>query len=89
MRFRRTLIAADPRAQARSAPIQSFTVSGTYAVTAGEIQFTPDSTGEGKGMRMLAGRVAGRDRITVPFTYRNGTVQRRRVLELVRRDDIL
>ncbi len=89
VRFRRTLISSDPRAQGRTAPIQSLTVSGTYAVTEGEIAFTPDSTGDGKGLRMLAGRVTGRDRITVPFTYRNGTVQRRRVLELVRRDDIL
>jgi hypothetical protein len=65
------------------------TVSGTYAVVAGEIRFTPDSSGETKGLRMLAGRVERGDRISVPFMYRNGAVQRRRVLELVRRDDIL
>ena len=89
VRFRRTIISSDPRAQARETPIQSLTVSGTYVVAGGELRFTPDSTGDGKGMRMLAGRVESKDRISVPFTYRNGSVQRRRVPELVRRDDIL
>lgn len=89
VRFRRTLTSSDRRAQARQAPIQSLTVTGTYAVTDGDIHFTPDSTGETRGLRMLAGRVESASRISVPFTYRNGTVQRRRVLELHRRDDIL
>jgi len=88
VRFRRTLISSDRRAQAREVPIQTMTVSGTYAVVAGEIIFTPDTAGDAKGLRMLAGRVERTDRISVPFAYRNGAVQRRRVLELVRRDDI-
>ena len=89
VRFRRTLTSSDRRAQARQVPIQSYTVNGTYVIAEGEIQFTPDSTTETRGLRMLAGRVESANRISVPFTYRNGTVQRRRVLELHRRDDIL
>lgn len=89
VRFRRTLTSADRRAQGRQTPIQSMTVTGTYAVTRGEISFTPDPTGDAKGMKMLAGKVETGDRIAVPFTYRNGAVQRMRVLRLERRDDIL
>lgn len=89
VRFRRTLTSSDRRAQARDVPIQSMTVTGTYVVVEGEIRFTPDTTAATKGLRMLAGRVQGRDRISVPFTYRNGSVARRRVLELHLRNDIL
>lgn len=89
VRFRRSLISSDVRAQAREVPIQSMTVTGTYVVVAGEIRFTPDSTGDAKGLRMLAGRTERGDRISIPFEYRNGAVARRRVLELLLRDDIL
>lgn len=88
VRFRRTLTTGD-RARSRETPIQSMTVNGTYAVVGAEIRFTPDSSGDSKGVRMLAGKIVGPLRITVPFDYRNGAVQRRRVLELHRRDDIL
>ena len=89
VRFRRTLTSADRRAQARQTPIQSMTVTGTYLVTRGEITFTPDSSGDAKGMKMLGGKVETGDRIAVPFTYRNGAVQRQRVLRLERRGDII
>lgn len=88
VRFRRTLTSSDPRARSREAPVQSLTVNGSYVVVADEIRFTPDSSSETRGLRMLAGRVESASRISVPFTYRNGTAQRRRVLELHRRDDI-
>ena len=89
VRVRRTLTSADRRAQGRQVPIQSMTVNGTYVVMRGEIRFTPDSSGDAKGMKMLAGTVETGDRIAVPFTYRNGAVQRQRVLRLERRDDII
>jgi len=89
VRFKRSLTGSDRRAASRQAPIQSMTVSGTYAVTGTEIRFTPDSTGDGKGLRMLAGKVEGPQRISVPFDYRNGAVERRRVLHLALRNDIL
>ena len=91
VRFRRTLTTSDERTRtsSRTAPIQSMTVSGTYAVTGKEIRFIPDSTGDSRGLRMLGGTVIGPQRISLPFDYRNGAVQRHRVLELHRRDDIL
>jgi hypothetical protein len=89
VRFRRTMVSSDRRAQGRQAPLQSLSVTGRYEVVGSEIRFDPDSTGDGKGLRMLAGTILGPRRITVPFDYRNGAVQRRRVLELHRRDDIL
>lgn len=89
VRFRRTMVSSDRRAQGRQAPLQSLSVTGRYEVVGSEIRFDPDSTGDGKGLRMLAGTIVGPRRITVPFDYRNGAVQRRRVLELHRRDDIL
>lgn len=89
VRFRRTLGSNDPRAQARLTPIQTMSVTGSYEVIGTEIRFRPDSSGDTKGVRMLTGKVEGARRISVPFDYRNGAVQRRRVLELHRRDDIL
>lgn len=89
VRYRRTLFSRDARSRGRAAPLQTMSVGGTYAIVNGEIQFTPDSTRESRGMRMLAGRVESGRRISVPFDYRNGNVERRRTLVLVRRDDIL
>ena len=89
VRFKRSHTGSDKRAGSRQAPIQSMTVSGTYAVLAGEITFKPDSSGDGKGLKMLAGRVEGPKSISVPFDYRNGLVERRRVLHLTLRNDIL
>jgi hypothetical protein len=89
IQFRRTLISGDRRAQLRQAPLQTMSVTGLYEVVGTEIRFEPDSSGDGKNLRMLAGTIVGPRRITVPFDYRNGSVRRRRVLELHRRDDIL
>lgn len=89
VRFKRSHTGADKRAGSRQTPIQSMTVSGTYAVLAGEITFAPDSSGDGKGLRMLAGKVEGPRSISVPFNYRNGLVERRRTLYLTLRNDIL
>lgn len=89
VRFRRTIVSADVRSQVRQAPIQTLAVAGRYEVVGNEIRFQPDSSGDTRGLRMLTGTVQGPRRITVPFDYRNGAAQRRRVLELHRRDDIL
>jgi hypothetical protein len=89
IQFRRTMVSGDRRAQGRQAPLQTMSVTGRYVVVGTEIRFDPDSTGEGKGLRMLAGTIDGPRRITLPFDYRNGALERRRVLELHRRDDIL
>lgn len=88
VRFRRSLNTADARS-ARTAQIQSMTVTGTYAVVGKEIRFTPDPSKEAQGVRMLAGTVDSGQRISVPFDYRNGSLQRRRVLKLQLRNDIL
>jgi hypothetical protein len=87
VRFKRTLSAQGTRS--REAPIQSMTVTGRYEVTGTTIRFVADSSGEMKGVRMLDGTVDGPQRITVPFDYRNGAVQRQRVLRLQFRGDIL
>jgi hypothetical protein len=87
--YRRTMVSSDRRAQLRQAPLQTMSVTGLYEVVGSEIRFDPDSTGDGKGLKMLAGTVVGPRRITLPFNYRNGSMERRRVLELHRRDDIL
>lgn len=87
VRFKRTLSAQGARS--REAPIQSMTVTGRYEVTGTTIRFVADSTGELKGVRMLDGTIEGPQRISVPFDYRNGAVQRQRVLRLQFRGDIL
>lgn len=87
VRFKRTLSASGARS--REAPIQSMTVTGRYEVTGTTIRFVADSSGEMKGVRMLDGTVEGPQRISVPFDYRNGAVQRQRVLRLQYRGDIL
>lgn len=87
VRFKRTLSAQGARS--REAPIQSMTVTGRYEVTGTTIRFVADSSGELKGVRMLDGTVEGPQRISVPFDYRNGAVQRQRVLRLQFRGDIL
>ena len=89
VRFKRSLTTADSRAGGRSAPIQSMTVTGRYEVTGKEIRFIADSTSETKGIRMLNGTLDGPQRLSLPFDYRNGAVQRRRVLRLQLRNDIL
>ncbi len=87
VRFKRTLSAQGTRS--REAPIQSMTVTGRYEVTGTTIRFVADSSGELKGVKMLDGTVEGPQRISVPFDYRNGAVQRQRVLRLQFRGDIL
>ncbi len=89
VRYRRTLYSRDPRGRDRAAAVQTLSVGGTYLIANGEIRFTPDSTKESRGLQMLAGRVETARRISVPFDYRNGNVERRRTLRLVRQDNIL
>lgn len=89
VRFKRSLTTSDARAGTRNAPIQSMTVTGRYEVTGQEIRFIADSTSETKGVSMLNGTIEGPQRISLPFDYRNGAVQRRRVLRLQLRNDIL
>lgn len=89
VRFKRSLTTSDARAGTRNAPIQSMTVTGRYEVTGKEIRFIADSTSETKGVSMLNGTIEGPQRISLPFDYRNGAVQRRRVLRLQFRNDIL
>jgi hypothetical protein len=89
IQFRRTMVSSDRRAQLRQAPLQTMSVTGLYEIVGTEIRFDPDSTGDGKGLKMLSGTIVGPRRITLPFDYRNGAMQRRRLLELHRRDDIL
>ena len=87
VRFKRTLSAQGTRS--REAPIQSMTVTGRYEVTGTSIRFLADSSSEMRGVRMLDGTVEGPQRISVPFDYRNGAVERKRVLKLEFRGDIL
>lgn len=89
VRFKRSLSTSDSRAGSRSAPIQSLTVTGRYEVTGKEIRFIPDSTSDSRGVNMLNGTIDGAQRLSLPFDYRNGAVQRRRVLRLQFRNDIL
>ena len=89
VRFKRSLSTSDSRARSRSAPIQSLTVTGRYEVTGKEIRFIPDSTSDSRGVNMLNGTIDGAQRLSLPFDYRNGAVQRRRVLRLQFRNDIL
>lgn len=89
VRFKRSLTTSDTRAGGRTAPIQSMTVTGRYEVTGKEIRFIPDSTSDTRGVSMLNGTIDGAQRLSLPFDYRNGAVQRRRVLRLQFRNDIL
>ncbi|MCE9600979.1 MAG: hypothetical protein K8S21_02035 [Gemmatimonadetes bacterium] len=89
VRFKRSLSTSDSRAGSRTAPIQSMTVTGRYEVTGKEIRFIADSTSDTRGVRMLNGTIDGAQRLSLPFDYRNGAVQRRRVLRLQFRNDIL
>ncbi|MBX3133474.1 MAG: hypothetical protein KF689_08845 [Gemmatimonadaceae bacterium] len=89
VRYRRTLYSADPRGRSRRIPLQTMTVTGTYAVIDSEILFNPDPSEETRGLRMLAGRVVGPREISLPFQYRNGTRQRDRTLVMRRDDNIL
>lgn len=88
VRFRRTLTTSDARG-IRQAPIQSMTVTGRYEVTGDAIRFIADESKDLQGVQMLDGTVEGPRRIAVPFDYRNGAVQRRRVLRLEWRGNIL
>ena len=91
VRFRRTLTTAAGRAHAlaRTTPLQTMTVTGTYAVTGRTVRFTPDPNGDARGVQMLDGTLESPRRITVPFDYRNGRVARRRTLHLEFRPEIL
>ena len=87
VRFKRTLSTSGARS--RQAPIQSMTVTGRDEVTGTSIRFLADSSSEMRGVRRLDGTVEGPQRISVPFDYRNGAVERKRVLKLEFRGDIL
>ncbi len=87
VRFKRSLATAGSRD--RAAPIQSMTVTGRYEVTGTSIRFVADSSSDVRGVRMLDGTIEGPQRISVPFDYRNGAVERKRVLRLQYRGDIL
>ena len=91
VRFRRTLtsVGGSTRSLARSTPVQSMTVNGTFAVTGGAIRFTPDPSADTQGLQMLDGTVESSGRIAVPFDYRNGAVSRRRILRLRHAPNIL
>ena len=91
VRFRRTLTAAggSTRSLARTSPVQSMTVNGTFAVTGSAIRFTPDPSADTQGLQMLDGTVESSGRIAVPFDYRNGAVTRRRILRLRHAPNIL
>ena len=89
VRFKRTLTSNDPRAQSRTAPVQSMTVTGRYEITGTTIRFIADSSSQTRGVKMLDGTVDSPQRISVPFDYRNGSVERKRVLTLQYRADIL
>ena len=89
VRFKRSLTTSDARSGTRNAPIQSMTVTGRYEVTGTEIRFITDPSSETKGVSMLNGTIEGPQRISLPFDYRNGAVERRRVLRLQFRSDIL
>lgn len=91
VRFRRSLTAAagQARAMARTVPLQTITVTGTYAVAGRILRFTPDPNGDARGVQMLDGTLESPRRISVPFDYRNGRVARRRTLHLEFRPEIL
>lgn len=91
VRFRRTLtsVGGSTRSLARSTPMQSMTVNGTFAVTGSAIRFTPDPSADTQGLQMLDGTVESSGRIAVPFDYRNGAVARRRILRLQHAPNIL
>ncbi len=89
VRFRRTLYSASARARGRQAPLQTMTVTGTWAQSDSTIRFTPDDNPETRGLRMLAGTVRSARELSVPFHYRNGQRERDRVLVMTKRDDIL
>lgn len=91
VRFRRTLtsVGGSTRSLARSTPVQSMTVNGTFAVTGSAIRFTPDPSADTQGLQMLDGTVESSGRIAVPFDYRNGAVSRRRILRLRHAPNIL
>ena len=91
VRFRRTVtsVGGSTRSLARSTPVQSMTVNGTFAVTGSAIRFTPDPSADTQGLQMLDGTVESSGRIAVPFDYRNGAVSRRRILRLRHAPNIL
>lgn len=87
VRFKRTLATAGSRS--RQAPIQSMTVTGRYEIIGKSIRFVADSSSDTRAVRMLDGTIDGPQRISLPFDYRNGAVERKRVLRLQFRGDIL
>ena len=88
VRYRRTLQIDDPRGQ-RTAPLQSMSVTGTYALVGDSIRFTPDSASGTGSVRMLTGSVRSSRELLVPFHYRNGAQLRERTLVMQRRDNII
>ena len=70
-------------------PANIFAIDDLRIVTGKEIRFIPDSTSDTRGVSMLNGTIDGAQRLSLPFDYRNGAVQRRRVLRLQFRNDIL
>ena len=85
LRFRQTLAAKG--SQLSRDPIQKMTVYGRWAALAGVLRFVPDPNRGGSGLRILSGTFSG-SRIEVPFDYRNGTVERRANVVLIRNDKI-
>lgn len=68
-------------------PLQKMNVYGTWVAVGTSIRFIPDPKRGGEGLRILDGTFAG-DRINVPFDYRNGSVQRRANVVLIKDDKI-
>ena len=68
-------------------PLQKMNVYGTWVAVGSSIRFIPDPKRGGEGLRILDGSFAG-DRINVPFDYRNGSVQRRAAVVLIKDDKI-
>ncbi len=68
-------------------PLQKMNVYGTWVASGNSIRFIPDPKRGGEGLRILDGTFGG-DRINVPFDYRNGSVQRRANVVLVKDDKI-
>jgi hypothetical protein len=68
-------------------PLQKMNVYGTWVAIGTSIRFIPDPKRGGEGLRILDGTFAG-DRINVPFDYRNGSVQRRANVVLIKDDKI-
>ena len=85
LRYRQTL--ASKGSKISQDPIQKMTVYGTWSLVGTELRFVPDPKRGGSGLRILSGSASGRS-ITVPFDYRNGSVQRQATVLLIKNDNI-